>query len=503
MWDELTNLIRHAAVYGVGRILNKGIGFLLIPLYTHYFSQSDYGVMEIINLGITIVGFVLACGLGSALMRFYYAGEDAREKKQTVSTALFFSLLTGLVIAALVYIKADAISRFLLGSSAYATLIRLTAAASLFSFSSDVGLVFLRAQKRSTLYVVVVQGGVILSCALNVYFVVVKKFGVAGVFYTNALMAAATGLFLMVFTIKDVGLGFSPAKLKELLRFGAPLIFPWLAAFVLNYSDRFFLQRFSNLSEVGVYSLAYKFGYIVSLLAVQPFLLIWEAQCYEVAKREDAKYIFGRIFVYYSVGLIALAFAMSLIIQEAFEFMVDAKFMSAYRMVPLIAFAYVVQGMGIYFEAGLLIQKKTKTLAGISIVASALCLLLNLVLIYFWHAWGACLSTILSFAVLSGVTYWYSQHLFPFGCDLKVVAKVAFVAVVLLGVAWAVPIPSLVFRLIAKALMVSVFLWAALKLSLQGNEKHEFSRMVLAWVPIGPARKAGWIQDVGKGSEEN
>jgi len=54
--DELQKLIRHAAVYGFGRIVGRAGSFFLIPVYTHYFSASDYGAMEILSLAAMVAG---------------------------------------------------------------------------------------------------------------------------------------------------------------------------------------------------------------------------------------------------------------------------------------------------------------------------------------------------------------------------------------------------------------------------------------------------------------
>ena len=40
---ELGRLLKHSAIYGFSNVLGKAIGFLLIPLYTHYIPPADYG----------------------------------------------------------------------------------------------------------------------------------------------------------------------------------------------------------------------------------------------------------------------------------------------------------------------------------------------------------------------------------------------------------------------------------------------------------------------------
>jgi O-antigen/teichoic acid export membrane protein len=72
-------------------------------------------------------------------------------------------------------------------------------------------------------------------------------------------------------TIREVGLEISMPRLREMVIFGAPLIFSNLAIFTLNFSDRFFLQHFQSLQAVGIYAVGYKFGFLLNVIAIQPF----------------------------------------------------------------------------------------------------------------------------------------------------------------------------------------------------------------------------------------
>ncbi len=496
MRDELTKLTRHAAVYGLGRVLNKGISFLLIPLYTYYFTTADYGVMEILLAVSSIAGLVVALGLPSSLMRFYYSTEDPREQAEVVGTILTFLLVSGGALSATVFVSAESVSQWLLGTDQHALLVRLMAVQFFFLVSGDTGWVFLRARQRSGLYTALMQVSLLASAGLSVFFVAGRKMGVAGAFWGTAISAALLWVILMWLTVGKVGLRFSFTKLREMLHFGAPLIFTALTTFVMNYSDRFFLQRFSTLSEVGLYAVAYKFGFIVSLLGIQPILLIWEAQAYEIAKRKNAQQIFSRIFTFWSVVLISVSFPLSLFMREAFEIMVNVKFSAAYLMVPAIALAYVFHGISIYFEAGLLIQKKSRTIGAIGLLCIAVCLALNFALIPFWGRWGACLATVLSFATLAVATYYCSQRAYPIPCDLRAVVKVFVLAVLLVAVGWALPIESLVLRLVLKLVLLVVFAFALPRLGVLPTEEVSALRsLTLNWAQkqlVPGLRWAGW-----------
>jgi O-antigen/teichoic acid export membrane protein len=495
MWDELSKLLRHAAVYGVGRILSKGISLFLLPFYTYYLTPVDYGVMEILGLVIMLGGMLVGFGISSGLMRYYYATDSEAERRELVGTSVVFAILSAAIMTAPALLFSAPLSKALLGTANYAFLIKLAAAQFFFSLSADIGWVYLRAKKRSTLYVTLTQVFLGISLGLTIYLVAIKKLGLAGVFWGNALAAAVLWIILMGITIRESGLHFSSKQLSSMLHFGSPMVLTWIAAYVLNYSDRFFLQRFSDLSAVGLYSLAYKFGFMISMLAVQPFLLIWEAQAYEIAKREDAKEVFARIFVYWSTILIFAGFLLSLFVRELFTILVSHKFGSSYLMVAPIAIAYVIQGIGVYFEAGLLIQKRSKLLASIALICTIFCLAMEGLLIYYWKSWGACISTVFSFIVFSIVTYRFSQKAYPIHCDFKAVAKAGALALLILTVAWSLPIQAIGWSLLAKSALAILFAVAVLKFRVfPPQDVMNLREMLSTWTHTQVVPKLRWAR---------
>ena len=60
---------------------------------------------------------------------------------------------------------------------------------------------------------------------------------------------------------------------SKVLKFSIPLIPASLGMFILHFSDRYFVKHFCSLSDVGIYSLGYKFGFILSVIVIHPFNL--------------------------------------------------------------------------------------------------------------------------------------------------------------------------------------------------------------------------------------
>jgi len=66
--------LKSTIIYLASNIIEKGMAFLLIPMYTHYLSTKDYGMLNILQaiIGIMIVFFALS--LNGAASRFHFDG---------------------------------------------------------------------------------------------------------------------------------------------------------------------------------------------------------------------------------------------------------------------------------------------------------------------------------------------------------------------------------------------------------------------------------------------
>jgi O-antigen/teichoic acid export membrane protein len=480
--QHLTTAFRHTIVYGFGQVFGKAISFLLIPFYTHYLSPADYGVLELLNLTTLVLSVVAALGLSTAVVNYYFKVEDPTQKKQAISTAMLYSVVVGGILLALGFVGAGPVSKFLLGTRAPG-LFRLAMTAFFFTFCSDIASSYLRIRQRSILYTVLNQAFLYLSVGANIYLIAFRRMGVAGALWGTVIASSVMGSVLVTVLVRDVGIQFSYTQLFEMLKFGFPLLWSWVAAYVLNYSDRFFLQRFSSLSEVGLYSVAYKFGFILALGLVQPFQLMWQVQAFDVARHDNAQATYARIFSLYTGALLGVWLIVCMFIPEVFRAMVDRRFQSAYALVPLIGLAYVAQGVSCFFETGLLVQGRNKTLGYVSVICTSICLLLNYLCIRMWTIWGACIATLLSFVLSAVMMYSCSQkhNKVPYRIRSSFVLFAGSVALVIAG--WEL-IPGPLWLIVAsKLVLVGTFVFL---ISVMGivtrSEFRQLRDTVVGWI---------------------
>jgi len=219
-------------------------------------------------------------------------------------------------------------------------------------------------------------------------------------------------LLVGILTLRNVKLRFSLRKLKKMLVYAMPLIPVSLGLFSMHFSDRFFIQRYLDMNEVGIYSLGYKFGMIISVLVAAPIFSIWNTQRFEIAKQDDAASVYARVFTWFVVALIIPALGISLFIDEAMYFMADSLYQGAAVIVPIIVLGYVAYGISSFFTLGNMITGNTKIIALVQVSAAVINILLNVLLIPRFGIMGAAVSTLASFTCLALMNFLASQREF-------------------------------------------------------------------------------------------
>ena len=424
MLRSLKESFKHTSIYTIGNLANKAVGFIMIPIYTHFLAPREYGIMDMLDLSIVLVGMLVGMGMGSAVFRFYYAAKDEREQSEIIGTALLFGTLAAGAVGLGVAFFARQASSLIFRAPDYAYYLQVAILSFWVGSVGETCKTYLRVRQRSTFFVVASLGQLILGLGLNIYFIVVLRMGVLGFLYSSLLSNLTASVVLLAQTVSEVGFVFSTTRMRQMLGYGLPFVFSGIGFFVLNFADRYFLNTFAGLQAVGIYALGYKFGFMLNVIVVSPFLQMWQAQMFIVEKESNAGEIYVRTFEYFAALVIFAVLGMSLFIKDVLRVMAGPEYFSAYRLVPIVALAYVFNGWGQYFRLGMLLTRKTRPIATIMAGTTVITLALYWALIRKYHAYGAAWATLLSFGLMMAWTYIASQRLLPVPYNVRRIAGI-------------------------------------------------------------------------------
>ncbi|MCK4354533.1 MAG: flippase, partial [Dehalococcoidia bacterium] len=428
MFRQLLRLSKHSITYGLGVAVSQVVAFFLLPVYTRYLTPADYGGLEIFQATLSILSTIFVMGLTSALFKSYFNYSDEERRKTVVGTAFLFLTGTSFLFLLILMALAGDFSALLFGSVEYTFYFRVIFLTLFFDVGILVAFSVFRAREESKKYAIFALLRFLTAAGLNILFVVVLHRSVLGILWGGLIAAFLLYSILLRDIIKNAKLSFSIAELKEMLSFGLPLVPAGLAAWIMTMADRYFLQFLSTPTELGLYSLGYKFGMVIQGLIVGPFSLAWPPFLLSIAKEKKAKEVYSSVLTYFVVIAMFAALGLSVLSKEILIVMTKPPFYEAYKVIPLIGLSYVLFGCYFVLNAGIWLEKKTKYLALIVGVGAAVNLGLNYLLIPSYGMMGAAVATVISYVLLPVGSYFVSKRYYPIKYEWGRVAKILVAA---------------------------------------------------------------------------
>ena len=96
MAKGLTTLSYHTGLYVIADIMQRGIAFLLIPLYTLFLTPADYGILSVTTAFSGVVSIFFLQSMESVFNRFYYDFTTEHERQSFYGSVWLF--LVGYVL---------------------------------------------------------------------------------------------------------------------------------------------------------------------------------------------------------------------------------------------------------------------------------------------------------------------------------------------------------------------------------------------------------------------
>src|SRR3989304_1637406 len=191
-----------------------------------------------------------------------------------------------------------------------------------FNLGSGIPLEILKINQKSLLYITISIVKTATNLTLNIVFLVYDGMGGMGGGLGGLITRATVGIFVLVYQIRQTKISYSFNLLKPMLKYGIPIVWSSLGMFIVNFGDRIFLQRMTSLSEMGVYSLAYRFGFLPMIIA-GPFMMVWVPKRFDLIKEPNAKSIYSVFFTYYLFILIYTGLGICTLIKDAIIIIAD------------------------------------------------------------------------------------------------------------------------------------------------------------------------------------
>lgn len=462
----LNRALKDILIYGLSSILTRGMSFLLIPFYTSTLSTEDFGAFDLILTLAVFANLVVALEISQGLARFWHDEKSAQGRVVLASTTLTFTLLMFTIFSALCLIFSKPLSALLFTNDSYVMLFEIGTVYIFFNGIYYLLINQFRWELRSKEYAAVSLVYSLLLLTSTAFATLVLNLGLMGIIAAQATASFLGAALCFGRLRQSFTLSFDYPVLKDLLRFSIPLVPAGLAVFVNLYINRFALNHFGSLSDVGLYSLANRIAGITTLLligvqaAITP--LIYQNHAKETTPREIATLFNG----FTSVALF-ICLGLSLFSKEIISLISGPEYVGSAPLLAILAPAILLSQLYV-FAPGMAIAKKTQLQLVVTLIAAAVSLIGNWALVPQFGIHGAAFATLLSSVTFFVLWLIYSQKLYPipFNWYPVIMAIGLYIALVGLGETLDYFELDVLLAYVLKSTLALVFLWMLIPLGL-------------------------------------
>jgi O-antigen/teichoic acid export membrane protein len=387
------SLVKSFSTYIITTVVEKGVGFFLVPIIAYKLSTSDVGALY---LFITILAFttpLIMMSTSASMMVNYNRLDTMEQRGDYLSSALFINIMLFLFI-------------FLLDLAGLNYWSKVTGIRPFIIICIPI-IAFFDSIKTMTLgYFQIVQKplgyGLIsilytsISFLVSILLIYNFSFNYEGRIW--GLLSAGliiSGIAIYLFIKRGaLSLKVSSGYLKDSFFYGISLLPHAIGFLFLDIIDRFFIVAFVDKEALGIYSITYLFGSLVYIFA-GVFCNAWVPILYNELKKNDTKALTRVVTTscLYIFSLLILNVLYCIIAPFIFRIMLKPEYLQGLKYFYWIVAGYFCMGLYLVFSAVLFYEKKTFYFAISALLNIILNVILNYILVQRLGAYGSALAT--------------------------------------------------------------------------------------------------------------
>lgn len=433
MIQDIKNTIRQSAIYGLSRISTKLVAFILLPIYSHYFSISDYGVIVRIETLWQILWSVYLFGLESGIVRWYNLIQEEDRKRKFLFSVFLFLIVTNIIYTFGLYFASGQLSNLIFGNSNYSNLLVYTSLIATFESLAFVVFLLIRIKEKPLMYSIFSVLATLLNLGFQVYYIVYTNHKLEGVFIAKVLSPLIIIILLLPFLIKFIKIGLELSPLKELILYSFPSMLSSLAGMLLIQVDRYILGYLTDSREVGIYGLGYNICGIINFVIISPFSLAFLIISWKKLSDENAKRFYTKTITYLFYIVLFFSIILSLSTPYFIKLLNNNEYWAAKDIVPWLSITMPFYGIAIVGFFSFYVSKNTKKILICYLIALIVNIAANILLIPYFKMYGAALANFISYSTMTIVIYTLSKKEYFYKYEWRKIIYMLLTAIALLA----------------------------------------------------------------------
>jgi len=371
-------------------------------------SIEEFGIVSSMLVIQSIVSIFFSLALDRSLMRLFFDYRSTSEQASFFGTNFYGITIISSLSLVILFVTRNSLIKIFPEINFYPYYFYALLIAYLKSFFL-VPKVYMQIKNKSLAYTALSATEFLFTTLAIIFFVVYRREGASGMLKGQFIGISIIVPYLLLFAKNHFNYSLKLNVLKKSLRFSLPIIPTLLTAFILNLSDRIFIDRYIGMNEVGLYSLAYKIASVILIaisainMAVTPF---YYRKINDLGFVDSAKWSreFNNGYVKIVGGLIIILLIFS---KEVIFLFFGSTYEESAQIAGLLLISYYFSGTNSVNGRLIFYKKKTHHSMAIDIITALLNVLLNFLLIPRYGISGAALATLASMAFAFIISYIY------------------------------------------------------------------------------------------------
>jgi len=394
-------LLKNILLFIIASFIPKTLAFFMVPLYTRYLSTTDYGTADLLSNTVTLLMPVLTLQIQDAVMKYTIQNKYSRKDIFSVGTIIVFVGGSILVIGCLGinFTKAFYIERTFL---VFLCINYFTGSLNnIFSY-------FCRGINKVKIITIGSIANSVVTIICNLLFLVICGWGLTGYLIANSLgniiqviILCCGADLISYFHIKIESI----EMLHQMIKLSIPMIFSALSWWVNNAADKYILTYFCGVSIVGIYAVSSKIPTILSTFG-DVIAKSFAISAIKEIDIEDTDGFLGKSYSIISLGMTIICSIIMIMNIWLAHFLFSKNFYEAWKMVPPLLLSVSFNQLSWTCENILLAVGKTKVLSWTAVLGAGINVALNIIIIPFWGAYGAAVTTVIGFCCTWVARYW-------------------------------------------------------------------------------------------------
>ncbi|MCB0506793.1 MAG: oligosaccharide flippase family protein [Bacteroidetes bacterium] len=394
--------LKHGSVYTLAFVFTQLISVITLPIFTKLLLPADFGIYEVFNNTVRVLGIVVSLNLFNGFYRFYF---DEHLSKQDLMQYLLRTSCIAFVICVVLMLvfQKQFIDVVSLPKNLFIWILIAVFTNIIFNYFNT----YNTAQhfsKQAGIWQFITQLLRVLSAIL---FIIFWKRNYVGRIVGENLILLVLGLIILLFYFRKY-IGFSdnlqPETKREILKYSVSFIPIGLSGFVLGYLDTIMINSFKGSNDAGLYSYAYKFAVIYTGITTA-FVTANRPKLFELLNQKKEEEVIAQMRSMFKLVVALSALFIFFAADGGKILALNDAFNAGLHLMPILILSYIFNDLNELYSFYFHYEKKVNYFYYSFAVSAIVNFVLNWIFIPKYGYAAAAYTTLISYGFMLVCTY--------------------------------------------------------------------------------------------------